>query len=139
MEKSMGHKTGLKAADAQGRVVPLDRKGVDEAFEQGQRLDLAELAQSHTADAIKTLVTVMKSRKSAANAKVSAATRLLEFAHGRAAQSVNHTGQQQGGLTINILRMSDGKGSERVLDAVDVAKEMLEGGFEGLVEPEGEE
>ena len=135
MGMMMGHKTGLGKSGGKGRVVPLDRKGVDDAFEQGSQITLSELAQSHTDDAIQTLVSVMKSDKSAANAKVSAATRILEFAHGRAAQSVNHTGQAQGGLTINILRMSDGKGTAQVLDAFEGAQELVDAGLTG---PDGD-
>ena len=52
-------------------------------------------------------------------------SRILEFAHGRAAQTVNQK-SDSGGLTINILRMSDGETHREVIDAVNVAKEMLE-------------
>ena len=123
----VGHKTGLPNAGAQGKIVPLDRTGVDDAFAEGAQLELSRLAREHTDAAIQTLVKVMRSTKAPANAKVSAATRLLEFAHGKAAQSVNHNGSQAGGLTINILRMTDGGQKEKVLDAVSCAKELLEG------------
>lgn len=105
----------------------MGRKDVAEAFEQGEQIALSDLAQAHTDDAIQTLVRVMRSQKAPANAKVSAATRILEFAHGKASQSVNHTGNE-GGLTINILRLSDGRNTEKIMDAVDVAKEMIEDG-----------
>ena len=122
----MGHKTGLKKVGAQGRVQPLDRAAVEEAFAEGEAISLTELAQQHTETAIGTLVDVMGDADAAANARVSASTRILEFAHGKAAQSVVHTGNE-GGLTINILRLSDGdSGKQQVIDAIDIAKDALE-------------
>lgn len=99
---------------------------VAKAFEDGETLELARLAQAHTDDAIGTLVEVMGNPDAPANSRVSAATRILEFAHGRAAQTVKQE-SSGGGLTINILRLTDGETHREVLDAVEVAKEMLEG------------
>lgn len=122
----MGHKTGLKISGAQGRSDPLGPSEVAKAFEDGETLELAQLAQAHTDDAIGTLVEVMGNPDAPANSRVSAATRILEFAHGRAAQTVKQE-SSGGGLTINILRLTDGETQREVLDAVEVAKEMLEG------------
>lgn len=107
---------------------------VTAAFEDGEQIQLTDLARAHTGEAISTLVKVMKSTKSPANAKVSAATRILEFAHGRAAQSET-AGPKSGGLTINILKLSDGQRSEQVIDAVDMAREMLSGDVSGQDDP----
>lgn len=99
---------------------------VAKAFEDGETLELARLAQAHTDDAIGTLVEVMGNPDNPANSRVSAATRILEFAHGRAAQTVKQE-SSAAGLTINILRMSDGDTHREVLDAVEVAKGVMEG------------
>ena len=122
----MGHKTGLKISGAQGRSDPLGPSEVAKAFEDGETLELARLAQAHTDDAIGTLVEVMGNPDAPANSRVSAATRILEFAHGRAAQTVKQE-SSGGGLTINILRMTDGETQREVLDAVEVAKGVMEG------------
>ena len=104
---------------------------VEEAFEAGKTLELAQLAQAHTDDAIGTLVEVMRNLDASPNSRVSAATRILEFAHGRAAQTVKQE-SSGGGLTINILRLTDGETQREVLDAVEVAKEMLNGGSDDV-------
>ena len=111
---------------ARGRVDPMKPSEVDKAFEVGVTLELARLAQAHTDDAIGTLVEVMQNAAAPPNSRVSAATRILEFAHGRAAQTVKQE-SSSAGLTINILRLTDGETQREVLDAVDVAKGMLEG------------
>ena len=127
----MGHKTGLRRTGAQGRTSPMRQSEVEEAFEAGKTLELAQLAQAHTDDAIGTLVEVMRNLDASPNSRVSAATRILEFAHGRAAQTVKQE-SSGGGLTINILRLTDGETQREVLDAVEVAKEMLNGGSDDV-------
>ncbi len=51
---------------------------------------LRELAQVHTAEAIEALVAIMRSRKSAAASRVSAAIALLDRGHGRPVQAMEH-------------------------------------------------
>lgn len=121
----MGHKSGLKKVGAQGLIPALTKKEIDKSFAEGQTIELSRLAQAHTGTAIETLVEVMGDLDATAGSRVSAATRILEFAHGRAAQTVNQK-SDSGGLTINILRMSDGETHREVIDAVNVAREMLE-------------
>lgn len=123
----MGHKSALKKVGAKGLVKPMSKSEIDQSFADGEVMELAQLAQQHTGSAIETLVGVMGDLDAPANSRVSAATRILEFAHGKAAQSVNQQ-QESGGLTINILRLSDGDDHKEVLDAMSVAREMLEAG-----------
>ena len=123
----MGHKTGLPLAGAQGMLQPKTQSEIEQDFRDGQVLELAGIAQGHTDSAISTLVEVMQNEESPANSRVSAATRILEFAHGKAVQQV-HQKSDSGGLTINILKMSDGKTETSVQDVVSVAKEMLSAG-----------
>lgn len=122
----MGHKSALKKVGAKGLVKKMTQAEIDQSFRDGETIELADLAQAHTGTAIETLVGVMGDLEAPANSRVSAATRILEFAHGKAAQSVQQQAET-GGLTINILRMSDGDTHKEVIEAVEVAKEMLEG------------
>lgn len=122
----MGHKSALKKVGAKGLVKKMTQAEIQRAFRDGESIELADLAQAHTGTAIETLVGVMGDLEAPANSRVSAATRILEFAHGKAAQSAQQQAET-GGLTINILRMSDGDTHKEVIEAVEVAKEMLEG------------
>ena len=117
----------MKTVGAKGRQEVLSQTDVLASFDQGEQIELADLANRYTDTAIKTLVEVMKSEDSPANAKVSAATRILEFAHGKANQAPAPV-EATAGLTINILRLSDGQNRSEVMDAVDVAREMIDAG-----------
>lgn len=66
---------------------------------------IRELADSQAPAAIKTLASLMKSRKVTPACRVSAAKAILEFAHGRPAHSSPLVGDG-GGLTINILKLA---------------------------------
>ena len=52
-------------------------------------LDLRDLARTHTAVAVKTLLSVMRDRSAAPAARVSAATAILDRGYGRPAQTVH--------------------------------------------------
>lgn len=67
------------------------------------KLDLRELARSHTREAVETLVAVMRNERTPAAARVSAATSLLDRGYGRPAQTVyaTHT------TSTNLAELSD--------------------------------
>jgi hypothetical protein len=64
---------------------------------------LKELARSHTEEAITTLVTIMKSSKAPAAARVNAACALLDRGFGKPLQQVEHSGE----LISYVMRMPD--------------------------------
>ena len=61
--------------------------------------DVAELARSLTRDCIQTLGEIVTDRYSATTSRISAATALLDRAHGKPHQSSS----VQGGLTFNVV------------------------------------
>lgn len=67
-----------------------------------QAPELRALAQAKTITAVNTLVEAMTSKKAPAAARVSAATALLDRAHGRPLQVVSGTNDQQ--LIVQIVR-----------------------------------
>lgn len=72
------------------------------AFQKGQSgnpggrpkdTDLREAARAHTQEAIKTLVIIMKGKKSPAAARVAAACALLDRGYGKPTQMMEHSGE----------------------------------------------
>ena len=53
------------------------------------KLDLAELARTHTIEALTTLVAIMKAEQEPAAARVSAANTILDRGYGKAAQALD--------------------------------------------------
>ena len=72
--------------------------------EQGAAL--SELAKEHSPTAISTLVAVAQKGLSEA-ARVSAAIALLDRAHGRPAQAIEHSGPAGGPIQYDLTRLSD--------------------------------
>lgn len=74
-----------------------------------QSLDVKELAQDYTAEAIEALATIMRDGDSAA-ARVAAIKELLDRAHGKPKQAVDVAGNLAGQFSIverRIVRPSD--------------------------------
>ena len=106
-----------------------------ETLERNGKNEARIAAEKHIKAAIETFVTVMKSQKASASAKVSAAKALLEHAVGKPTQQVNLSGTGVGGLTVNILKLSTGEKTRHVYegptlegelaDAISEAKQIL--------------
>lgn len=60
--------------------------------------ELKELAKAQTAAAVRTLTEIMKSKKSPANARVAAATALMDRGHGRPVTTTELTGKEGSAL-----------------------------------------
>jgi len=66
--------------------------GLPKNYDKKVIADVKALAKEHTADAVQTLVEVMRSQKAPPAARVSAATALLDRGFGRPAQAIHHSG-----------------------------------------------
>lgn len=66
--------------------------------------DLKAAARVYTAEALKTLASVMRASESDA-ARVGAAKELLDRGHGKAAQPI--TGEDGGPLTVQVVRFAE--------------------------------
>ncbi len=55
-----------------------------------QDTNLRALARAHTPEAIETLLSIMRNKRTAASARVSAACALLDRAHGKPTQTLEH-------------------------------------------------
>lgn len=71
------------------------------------KLEVTELAKRLTEEAINRLAYWMRSND--ATASVKAATVLLERAHGKPMQAIEHTGKDGGPLNVNVIKFSDEK------------------------------
>ncbi len=76
------------------------------SLQEGEDLDLQELAQAYTAESMGTLMKAQRSRKSPWSSKISAANSVLEYGHGRA--NTRETDQHPTGLTVIINQLSTG-------------------------------
>ena len=63
------------------------------------------LARTHTSESIGTLAEIMRSKKAPAQARVAAASAILDRGFGKPPQSVDMEGAQA--LIVNILKFSD--------------------------------
>lgn len=77
-------------------------KGAKDKATREQGGTLAELARSHTVDALRALVSIAKSGESEA-ARVSAATAILDRGYGRPTQAHEHTGKNGGPIEYRDL------------------------------------
>lgn len=96
---------------------------------------LAEIAGQYTDDAIKTLSDIMKDAKAPPNARAMAANSLLDRAHGKPRQAVEHTGANGGPMRFDLSDLSDEELDhlERIRSRIAVS-----GGDQGGTGPEGE-
>ncbi len=60
------------------------------AFKPEEITTLHALARAHTPEAIETLLSIMRNKRTAASARVSAACALLDRAHGKPTQTLEH-------------------------------------------------
>lgn len=69
--------------------------------------ELKELARAHTKEAIQTLVSVMKGKKSPAASKVAAAIALLDRGYGKPVQAVEASGPDGGPIeTVTPMELA---------------------------------
>jgi hypothetical protein len=80
------------------------RAGQANKLTQKQRRTLTDIARTHTEEAVKTLVSVMKDKAAPHAAKVSASNSLLDRAWGKPSQSVHHSGSVG---TYDLTKLSD--------------------------------
>lgn len=101
-----------------------------DTYEKGERAGVRELARTHTVEAIKTLVRLMKAPKTPAGVKRQCATDILSQGWGRPDARGDGGDVGSKGLVINILKLSTGVVEqivatnpeyEHVIEAVDVA------------------
>lgn len=78
------------------------KQGTRNKATEQQLLTLAELAQQHTALALKVLVDIAQKSDSDA-ARVTAANSILDRGYGKPAQSVEHTGKGGGPMELALL------------------------------------
>jgi hypothetical protein len=143
----MGHKGSQKHAEEASKDLvttsPADisAENLNDVLAETEELELREKVAEHTDVAVKALKEVAESGEPD-SARVSAAKGILEYGHGKPAQSKPHTGDTGGGVTINIIRLSGEKSShtfntiaqdvedaQEVAEVVkgDVARRLLEG------------
>ena len=96
---------------------------VEKALEAGPRSAVQQAAVVHRELAIDTLADCMKDGESPWSSKVSAANSMLAYSDGR--PSVNRqTGNTNAGITINIMKLSDGTQEQVVLDVQPATDEL---------------
>ena len=101
-------------------LVPQDPAGVVARLEEGEKLDLQELAQTYTVESMNTLMRAQRARKASWNAKISAANSVLDHGHGRA--NTRETERNPGGITVIIQQLSTGGQTESLVSAAAIAK-----------------
>jgi Family of unknown function (DUF5681) len=71
-------------------------------------LELRDVARTYTEEAVRTLVTIMRSDRSPAAARVAAAQAVLDRAWGRAVQALEHSGPEGSALLpVNLTVLTD--------------------------------
>ncbi len=102
-----------------------------DSYEKGEQIQVRQLAQKHTVDAVRTLVKLMKGSRTPPGVKRQCAMDILAQGWGRPDARGDGGEQNKGGLTINILKLSTGmvesvevNNSEmhEIQSAVDVAE-----------------
>lgn len=101
-------------------IVPRDPAGVVAKLQEGEKIDLQELAQGYTVESMNTLLRAQRSRKASWNAKISAANSVLDHGHGRA--NTRETERNPGGITVVINQLSTGGQTESLVTAQAIAK-----------------
>lgn len=91
-------------------------------LQEGEDLDLQELAQAYTAESMGTLMKAQRAKKAPWNSKISAANSVLEYGHGRA--KTQEKDLNSGGLTVIINQLSTGEQREsrtpqKVIEALE--------------------
>jgi hypothetical protein len=136
----MGQHSGAATAGAKGRRQAMAHPSLAMSAEMAhQELtsrhteEVRALARSHDKEAVRTLKTLMSSRKTPSQVRRAAAKDLLEIGHGRFAQPVQQPGQGgNSGLTINVIQFGDGEAPEprtieveKVTQAVAAAEKVI--------------
>lgn len=84
------------------------RAGQANKLTQKQKRTLTDIARSHTEEAVRTLVAVMKDATAPHAAKISASNSILDRAWGKPSQSVQHSGPNGGPIqTVDLTNVSD--------------------------------
>ena len=121
----------LSVVDAELKPAPEDEDGaVDEVTEKRELNTVKRLAREHTESAVKTLVTVMKSRKATHSARTQAAKALLEYGHGRPEQNIDprSAASRDDSVRVVIFKVGDSiKEEVRVEKDVTPVAEAVEG------------
>ena len=121
----MGHKSGLKAAGAKGKEVPMSRTEVESALIDAEDIDIKQLAREHDRAAIGVLGKAV-ARKGGDKApwavSTGAAKTLIEIGHGKS--ETREGEKKEGGLTVIINQLTSDDQLERVVSGVQIAKEI---------------
>lgn len=101
-----------------------------ESYEEGEKIEVRELARRHTKEAIQCLLKLMRAPKTPAGVKRQCAADIINQGWGRPDARGDGGDRQASGLTINILKLSTGimeqitTSNEEMIDvheAMDVA------------------
>ena len=131
----MGHKSGLRKVGAKGKQVPMTKSDLEGALDEGVQVDIQNLALDHVPTAIRTLAKASRRRLTPTekdegtelppwSVSRAAAKDLIEIAGGR--PETREAKDTTGGLTIIVNQLTTGESTERVIDAVHTAKEIVE-------------
>jgi len=101
-------------------IVPRTAAGVVAKLQEGEKIDLQELAQGYTVESMNTLLRAQRSRKASWSAKINAANSVLDHGHGRA--NTRETERNPGGITVVINQLSTGGQTESLVSAQAIAK-----------------
>ncbi len=109
----------VSKTDQAAAVVPADPAAVVAKLEEGEQIDLQELARAHTVESFGTLMRAQRSRKAPWSAKVAAANSALDYGHGRA--NTREKDSKIAGLTVIINQLSTGAQFESHTSAAAIA------------------
>ena len=131
----MGHKGADQHNGAAGARRAHDAVALHDRLREGSEDAFENCARGYVPEAIRTLLRVMRETgggAAAAAARVTAAKTILEYGLGKPTQRIIHGGRGgPGGLTINIVRLTDGKQERVQLPAAQAARvQQLEAGDE---------
>ncbi len=90
--------------------VPSDMVAIVATLQEGEDLELQDLAKAYTAESMGTLMKAQRSPKAPWSSRISAANSVLEYGHGRA--NTRESDQNPTGLTVIINQLSTGEQRE---------------------------
>jgi len=97
-------------------------------LQEGEEIDLQELAQGYTIESVNTLMRAQRSRKASWSARINAANSILDHGHGRA--NTREIERNPGGITVVINQLSTGGQTETLVTAKAI--ENLEAGTQAI-------
>jgi len=115
--------SGAKGIDRRFKLEQVIDGRVEKDLVDGGRRALQALCQSHTFEAIETLVAIMRHPGSETTCRVAAARFVVEQAHGRASATKERPAESA--LTINVVRFSDPMARALEAEAMKTVRELV--------------